>query len=150
MLLLYLEKNTRRFAYVSRDDIKKNSQDIDMYKVFIPEAGGSGTDPYVLGKPVVCDKNSVCSQTFLYAAFDTKKEAENFVTYIRTKFFRILVSACKISQHAPSKAYRFVPLQNFSEDWSDTKLYQKYGLSPEEIEYIESTIKPMGKETTED
>lgn len=142
-LVLYLDKNTRKFAYVNRKDIKKNLQDIDKYKVFIPESGGSGTDAYVLGKPVFCKKNSVCSQTFLYAAFNTESEAKNFLTYAQTKFFRALVAACKISQHAPSKAYRFVPLQDFSQEWSDEKLYIRYALTSEEIEFIESTIKPM-------
>ena len=62
---------------------------------------------------------------------------------MKTKFFRILVSACKISQHAPSKAYRFVPIQDFSKPWTDEELYKKYNLSQEEIDFIESMIKPM-------
>ena len=113
------------------------------HKVFVPEAGGSGTDPYVIGKPEYCEPNSVCSQTFLYAAFDNADEAKNFICYMKTKFFRILVSACKISQHAPSKTYRFVPLENFKQTWTDTELYAKYNLNEEEIAFIEATIKPM-------
>lgn len=141
--LLYLEKMERKIAYIDGSKITKNAADIDRDKVFVPEAGGSGTDPYVLGKPEYCSKNSVCSQTFLYAAFDSKSEAENFITYMKTKFFRILVSACKISQHAPSKAYRFVPMQDFSKPWTDAELYEKYGLTQDEIDFIEATIKPM-------
>jgi len=141
--LFYLDKQDRKYAYVEGDRIVKNTLDIMKHKVFVPEAGGSGTDPYVIGKPEYCEPNSVCSQTFLYAAFDNADEAKNFICYMKTKFFRILVSACKISQHAPSKTYRFVPLENLKKAWTDTELYAKYNLSEEEIAFIEATIKPM-------
>lgn len=141
--LLYLDKAGRKIAYIDGNLITKNASDIEKHKVFVPEAGGSGADPNVLGKPEYGSPNSVSSQTFLYAAFESQTEAENFITYMKTKFFRILVSACKISQHAPSKAYRFVPLQDFSKPWTDAELYAKYGLTEEEINFIEATIKPM-------
>lgn len=141
--LLYLDRMERRIAYIDGNKILKNTADIHKDKVFIPEAGGSGMDPYVLGKPEYGEPNSVCSQTFLYASFNSKVEAENFISYLKTKFFRVLVSACKISQHAPSKAYRFVPLQDFGKQWTDDELYSKYNLIPEEITFIESKIRAM-------
>lgn len=142
-LLYYLEDMERRIAYVKKESITKNAHDIDKYKVLIPEAGGSGNDPMVLGRPICAPKNSVSSQTFLYIPFETEKEAQNFISYLRTKLFRMLISACKISQHAPSKTYRFVPIQDFSKPWTDVELYKKYGLTDEEIAFIEATIKPM-------
>ena len=141
--LLYLEKMSRTIAYVSRDSIKKNTADIEKFKVFIPEAAGSGTDPYVVGKPELGPANSVCSQTFLYVPFETEDEAKNFITYLNTRFFRVLVSACKISQHTPSKTYRFVPMQDFSKPWTDAELYEMYQLTADEIAFIEKTIQPM-------
>lgn len=141
--LLYLDKAERKIAYIDGSKITKNAADIEKDKVFVPKAGGSGTDPNVLGKPEYGTPNSICSQTFLYAPFESREEAENFITYMKTRFFRILVSACKISQDAPSKAYRFVPMQDFSKPWTDAELYEKYGLSDEEIAFIEATIKPM-------
>ncbi len=137
------DKLKRIVAYVRRSDIKKNSQDIDAYKVYVPAAGGSGNDPNVLSSPIVAPKCSVCSQTFIYAKFETKREAENFAGYLKTRFFRILVSARKIDQHAPSKVYSFVPMQDFSEPWTDEKLYAKYGIAKSEQKFIESLIKPM-------
>lgn len=142
-MLYYLDKMTRKIAYLDRNCITKNVDDIDRYKVFIPEAGGSGNDPYVIGRPECAPPNSVCSQTFLYAAFKSNAEAENFITYLKTKLFRVLVSACKISQHTPSKNYRFVPLQDFSKPWTDAELYAKYGLSEKEVAFVETMIKPM-------
>lgn len=139
----YIDDKIRSIAYINRKEITKNAQDIDKYKVFVPKAAGSGNDPYVLGKPEIADKGAVCSQTYMYVAFDTKDEALNFVTYLKTKFFRVLVSASKVSQDAPPRTYRFVPLQDFSKSWADEELYQKYKLTQGEIDFIENMIKPL-------
>lgn len=153
---LYLIKRTGRCKeFVSIKEIKKNVQDIMRPKVLIPEAYGAGeTFPHqILGQPILASAKSVCSQSYLYAAFDTDIEAKSFYRYLRTKFLRALVSSSKISQHAMNKVYRFVPTQDFTEnsdiDWSksieeiDAQLYAKYGLNDKEIEFIESMIKPM-------
>ena len=99
---------------------------------------------------ILCE---VCSQSYLYAPFNSKIEAINFVKYLKTKFFRSLVLAIKITQSASNKVYKFVPMQDYINDsdidWSrdiseiDKQLYLKYGLSEDEINYIESMIKPM-------
>ena len=143
--LFYLDKAVRKTAYIRKSDITKNVQDIDKYKVFIPAAYGAGEDfPHqIVGQPEYGGKNSICSQTYLYAAFRSENEARNFITYLKTKFFRVLVLACRIEQHLPNKTYRFVPLQDFSKPWSDAELYAKYNLTDEEIAFIESMIKPM-------
>jgi len=65
------------------------------------------------------------------------------VSYIRTKFFRFMVLLHKSTQDASSKVYKFVPIQDFSEPWTGEKLYKKYGLTAEEIAFIESMIRPM-------
>ena len=153
VLLFHIENQKRRVEYAAIADLHKNVQDIDRPKVFIPGAGGGGNDPYVLGKPEVAPAHSVCSQSYLYAAFDTDEEAEAFCKYIKTRFLRILVSAMKITQSAPQRVYKFVPLQDFTShsdiDWSksipeiDQQLYRKYNLSPDETAFIEKMIKPM-------
>lgn len=153
VLLYHIENQKRKIEYVAIADIHKNVQDVDVPKVFIPGAGGAGNDPYVLGKPEIAPTHSVCSQSYLYASFETDYEANNFCKYITTKFLRILVSAMKITQSAPQRVYRFVPLQDFTGksdiDWSksvaeiDQQLYAKYHLTEEEISFIESMIKPM-------
>ena len=151
--MYYIENLVRKNAYLSRDKITKNKNDIDKPKVFVPEVGGSGKDQQVLGIPLYASAPSVCSQSYLYTAFDTEEEALNFLKYLKSKFLRILVSARKITQHATSRVYCFVPAQNFTNksdiDWSkpiseiDAQLYKKYGLSDEEIRFIESMIKTM-------
>ena len=151
--LFYIEKLHRKVGYCSREQIKKNAGDIPYDKVFVPCSGGSGNDKMVLGVPELAPKNSVCSQSYLYAKFNSTKEGANFMSYIKTKFFRMLVSAIKITQACPKKVYRFVPLQDFTSksdiDWGksvaeiDRQLYAKYKLSEEETAFIESMIKPM-------
>ena len=143
VIVYYLEKNKRKTAYVSNKEIRKNSQDIDKNKVFLPKASGSGNDPYVIGEPIIARKHSVCSQTFIYAAFINNEEAANFVTYIKTKFVRILIASIKLTQDCLSGVFRFVPLQDFSKPWTDAELYLKYNLTIDEIAFIESMIKPM-------
>lgn len=141
--LVYIDHLIRKTEYVREKDITKNVVDIHRPKVFIPKAGGTGNDSKILGNPTIGKSGSVCSQTFLYAKFDTEQEAKNFITYLKTKFLRVLVSAIKNTQDAMNGVYHFVPMQDFSEPWTDEKLYAKYGITPEEQAYIESLIKPM-------
>ena len=84
-----------------------------------------------------------CTETFLrIGPFDDKYTAENVKTYMETKFFRALVGARK-NKNMTQSTYSFVPMQDFSKPWTDEELYKKYGLTQEEIDFIESMIKPM-------
>jgi len=86
----------------------------------------------------------ICTETYLViGAYDTKINAENLVTYMKTKFFRFLVSQFMFSHHITRNTYRLVPIQDFSKPWTDEELYAKYGLTDEEIAFIESMIRPM-------
>ena len=73
----------------------------------------------------------------------TEEQANNVICYIKTKFFRFLVSTKTSTQDMPPKAYEFVPLQDFSKKWTDPLLYKKYGLSQQEIQVIENSIPTM-------
>ena len=87
---------------------------------------------------------SACTETYLVAgAFDAKSQAENLQKYLSTKFVRFLVSQIAVSQHITRGCFAFVPVQDFSKPWTDAELYAKYGLTDEEIAFIESMIRPM-------
>lgn len=133
------------YGYVSKDDITLNTEFIDKYKVFIPPLG-SGSDSFphpILGKPFIGEPESVCSETYIIAgAYRTKEEAENLISYINTKLLRFLVLLHKPSQHATSKVYSFVPTQDFSHPWSDSILFEKYGITQEESNFIDTLIRP--------
>lgn len=137
---LYIKNKVREIEFVRRKDIHKNEQAIDRVKVFVPGAAGTGQDSMILGKPWLATSPSVCSQTFIYADFDTIEQAKNFISYYTTKFFRALVSAVKITQSAANDVYQFVPALNFNESWNDEKLYKLFDIGEEEQIYINNLI----------
>ena len=137
------------YAWIKYADLIKAFETVNLHKVYIPKAGGSGADPMVLGKPFYGEPGSICSQTYICIGFDpikhnyTKEQCYNIISYIKTKLFRYLVSIKKRTQDAFSQVYEFVPLQDFTRPWTDADLYAKYKLTDEEIQFIESMIKPM-------
>ncbi len=134
------------YGWIKESDIPKGHNALPLHKVFIPKAGGSGTDQMILGKPFYGEPFSVCSYTYICIGYNqqyTKEECSNIISYINTRFFRYLVSIKKKTQDASRDVYQFVPLQDFSKPWTDEELYKKYGLTEEEIQFIESMIRPM-------
>ena len=133
-------------GYISIDQIPRNADLVSNYKVLIPRAG-SGSDSFphsILGRPFVVDPQSACTETYMIAgAYKDKHKAINLANYISTRFFRFLVLLIKNTQDATSRVYSFVPLQDFDEPWTDEKLYKKYGVTQEEIEFIESMVRLM-------
>lgn len=133
-------------TYIPKDEVIANANWLNKYKVYISAAYGEriATSYWVTGKPFLGEPNTCCSETYLVIGpFSTKKESENVMSYIRTRFFRFLVLLQKNTQHAPQKVYSFVPIQNFDYPWTDEKLYKKYGLTKKEIEFIQSMVRPM-------
>ena len=99
-------------------------------------------------KPFIGEKGSCCSETYLVVGtFPSETIAVNCISYMTTRFFRFLVLLKKNTQNAAKGVYQFVPIQDFSESWTDEKLYKKYGLTQEEIAFIESMIRPMELES---
>lgn len=144
-------------GYIALSTVKNNSEWINRWKVFMPYANNIGTElnddnlNAFVGQP-----NSVATETFLVVGADLsldENSAQALVQYLKTRFARFMHSLSKASQHATSKTYRFVPLQDFTVqsdiDWNksideiDQQLYAKYGLSEEEIAFIEGAIKEM-------
>ncbi len=134
-------------GYVERSNIPSHTEWIDKWKVFMPYANNIGTELNDDNQNTfVVAPKSICTETFLIAGMDMdldEASATNLSNYLRTRFARFLLSMAKISQHGTSKTYRFVPTQDFSRAWTDEDLYAKYGLTEEEIAFIESMIKPM-------
>lgn len=149
-----------KIRYISPSEVKKNSTLRSMFKVFISKANGAaglltdGKPNAIIGKSFVAEPNDVCTDSLIVlGGFPRKTEAENLSRYLSTRFLRFMVGILKVSHNLYQNVYRFVPLQDFTEqsdiDWSrsieeiDQQLYAKYGLSEEEIAFIESKIKPM-------
>ena len=147
----------KQVGYLERDEISKNTEWIDRFKVYTPRANNIGTElnddnlNSFVGNP-----NTICTESYLVIGVDlnlNEQSAKNLMKYLTTKFARFQHSLGKASQDATSKTFRFVPVQNFTSesdiDWSkstqeiDKQLYDKYKLTQEEIDFIESMIKPM-------
>jgi hypothetical protein len=140
-------------GWVKLSQVQKGHASIPVHKVLIPNSYGTAGDPFVIGTPFYGEPNSVCSFTYICVGYDperhnfSKEQCLNIITYMKTRFFRYLVSIKKKTQHNPRDVFQFVPLQDWSRPWSDSDLYRKYGISKEEITYIESIIKPMAQDT---
>lgn len=148
------ENNNRVMKWVDKSFVQSHPN-LNKFKVLIPASNGSGAIGEVLSTPLIGEPLIGYTQTFIsFGAFDNKEEAENLLKYVKTKFMRVMLGTMKVTQHNQSKeVWKNVPMQNFTStsdiDWSqsiaevDQQLYKKYGLSEEEIQFIESKVKEM-------
>ena len=151
------EKNIRLYtsdgiSYISKEEVTALQEHIDKFKVILSRAdSGHPIEEISEGKlaNVICQgkvliPQEVCTETWLsIGAFDTQLEAENLLKYLNTRFVRFLLLQALTSIMVTSTMFQFVPLQDFTKSWTDKELYAKYGLTEEEIAFIESMIKPM-------
>jgi len=149
-IMMYVSGNEKEFkgtiTYAPIDMMTKGHEMVPWHKIYIGEAG-SGSDSFphsILSKPFYGEPGTICNQSYLVIGpFKDKSEAENVISYIKTKFFRFMVLQKKNAQHAMRGVYQFVPVQDFSHPWTDKMLYEKYGITEEEIAFIDSMIRPM-------
>ncbi len=139
-------KNADRKVYVAPIHVTKNLEWKDRIKVLVSKASPGGDEyPHsVISKPVLAEKNSVCTETYLIVDFvDSEIEGNNLISYMQTRFFRFMMSLIKNTQNISKGVFAFVPVQDWSKSWTDEELYAKYGITGEEIKFIESMIRPM-------
>ena len=148
-----LIKNVRYTKYIDKKYIEKVPF-IEKYKVVTPASGGNGSFGETLSNPVVMNPGDGFTQSFIgIGIFDEEEPAQNLYKYIKTKFSRALLGVLNVTQHAHKEVWKTIPLQDFTAasdiDWSksvhevDLQLYRKYGLSSEEIDFIETNVKEM-------
>ena len=147
---LYL-KSSSGMGKITRQRVTAGYDLIPKWKVIVSKvsfehAGVPGKDGMmrVLSVIQILPPDTVCTETYLVAgAFDDEKRASNLESYLKTKFVRFLIMQMLASMNMSKASYNFVPVQDFSKPWTDEELYAKYGLTDEEINFIESMIKPM-------
>ena len=143
VLFYYNGWRKKGIGYIAPNQVKKNPEWINGYKLLIPKAWGKGSGEDKLN-PMICTNPACCTETYLIIGpFGSKSKVDNVYSYTQTKFFHFMVSLIKLTQNAMKKVYSFVPLQDFSHPWTDEQLYRKYDLSSDEIAFIESMIRPM-------
>lgn len=148
-----LLRGSRVYRWFRKDYVNK-VDNLYKYKVFVPKANGSGALGEVLSTPVIGQPVIGHTETFIsIGCFETESEANACMKYVKSKFARVLLGVLKITQDNPPEKWKYVPLQDFTPssdiDWTksisdiDKQLYKKYGLSQEEIDFIETHVKEM-------
>lgn len=143
-----LSKKKRTYRYIRKDYIS-NKTNLMGWKVFVPKANGSGSLGETLSTPMIGN-----TQTFISIGnFESDTEALNTMKYIKTKFARVMLGILKVTQDNTASSWKLVPLQDFTSnsdiDWTksiseiDQQLYKKYGLSDDEINFIETKVQSM-------
>ena len=138
-------------SYIDKKQISINKDLVNKWKVVMSKtssehAGQSDKDgkKKIVSRVEVLAPNFICTESYLLlSVFDTEHDAINLKNYVKTRFFRFLLSSVLLTQNIAKDKFCFVPIQDFSKSWTDEVLYTKYGLTPDEIAFIESTIKPM-------
>lgn len=138
-------------TYVARSDVHRSNDLIDKYKVIISKATcehagvPDKTGRYrVISTNKILEPNQVCTQSYLVAGFfDSRDEADNYLKYLKTSFVRFLLLQALTSQDISKDKFLWVPIQDFSKEWTDKELYSKYDLTQKEIDFINSMIREM-------
>jgi site-specific DNA-methyltransferase (adenine-specific) len=137
-----------RVSWVSEIEIPVNTGWIDKWKVMIPRAS-DGNENYPLpiwdqAGPFVAAPGEACTETYLVASLArTKKEAEFIAAYMRTRFFRFMVSLRKGTQDNKASLFTFVPEIPLDKMWTDEELFDRYGINLSEIEFIQSIVREV-------
>lgn len=137
-------KQKRCCRYISKSYPLPKKDGIEKFKLFMSRNQGEGVLGETLSIPIFAKPNEICTETFVaIGGFNNEEEMNNCWSYMKTKFFRTMLGMKKNDQGCGQSVYQFVPLQDFSQPWTDEMLYKKYGLTDEEIAFIESMIRPM-------
>ena len=140
-----------------REDITVGVEMIDKWKVISSRsghehAGNPGPDGTrrVLSKTVILPPGTICTETYLViGSYSTEDEARNLLAYMKTRFFRFLMSLFMYSHGITKDTFAFIPILDMTNRWTDEKLYKRYGLTKDEIVFIELKIRSMGDEENE-
>lgn len=145
-ILVYQNGGT---GYITRSSVSTGTELIDKWKIYVgraaPGTGNRDTYPHrIISTPFVGEPGSICSETYLcIGPFDSRAEAESALSYLSCRLTRLLILLHKPSQDTTRKVYTFVPTQEWTKRWTDQDLYAKYGISTNEIEFIEKVVRPM-------
>jgi site-specific DNA-methyltransferase (adenine-specific) len=145
---LYTKKSKRGYEYISEDQITKNIEDLDKWKLVtsrstsVPEEDNGQV--LRMSQTFIVEPQAVVTESYIVICVSENKViVENCYSYLKTKFFRLLCQITIVSPDVSQRTFTLVPLQDFSKPWTDEELYKKYNLTEEEIAFIESMIRPM-------
>ena len=136
-------------GYIPRAQVSREVAAFDAWKVYIgraaPGTGNKDTYPHkIISTPFLGEPGSISSWTYMYIGpFGSKSEAESVLSYLSCRLTRFLILLHKPSADTTRRVYTFVPTQTWDREWTDGELYERYGLSANEIAFIERFVRPM-------
>ena len=148
---VYNKKTKGGYDFVCRERITVNRDLIDKWKLVtsrstsVPEEDNGQV--LRLSQTFLVEPKAIVTESYVViGVFETKEEAENYYSYLKTKFFRFLCQPTIVSPDVSKRTFVFVPAIPKDRQWNDPDLYSRYSLSDNEIDYIENLIKPAGEE----
>lgn len=136
-------------GFMPRGSVPTGEHLIDSWKVYVgraaPGTGNKDTYPHrVISTPFIGEPSTISSETYLcIGPLHSRAEAEGVLSYLTCRLTRLLILLHKPSQDTTRKVYTFVPTQEWNQVWTDEDLYEKYGISEDEIAFIEKLVRPM-------
>lgn len=152
-LLVYQNGGT---GYTPRTSVVAGERLVDKWKIYVgfaaPGTGNKDTYPHkIISTPFVGAPGTISSETYLcIGPFKSKRQAESALSYLSCRLTRLLILLHKPSQNTTRKVYTFVPTQTWDRTWTDDELYAKYGISDDEIAFIEQVVRPMDLSASDD
>jgi len=143
-------------AYTPKQSIETGVDLIDCWKVYVgraaPGTGNRDTYPHrIISTPFLGEPGTISSETYLcIGPLNSRTEAESVLSYLSCRLTRLLILLHKPAQDTTRKVYTFVPTQDWTQTWTNADLYDKYGITDEEIAFIESVVRPMDVSTASD
>ena len=134
-------------GYIQEKDVVSKKELLNKIKVLVSKASpGDDTYPHkIISEPIIALPKSCCTETYLIIdILENENQAKNLIKYMKTNFFRFMMSLVKNTQNISKGVFIFVPKLNLEEEWDDEKLNKKYLLTKEEIHFISTIVKPMG------
>jgi hypothetical protein len=143
-------------GYVAKEEVSNGKDLINSWKLFVgfaaPGTGNKDTYPHkVISTPFIAQPGSISTETYLaIGPFGSEQEAASALSYLSCRLSRFLIQLHKASQNTTRKVYNFVPVQKWTKQWTDEDLYAKYGITEDEVQFIEKIVRPMNSADTDD
>lgn len=133
----------RKINYINKQNIKRNLDLIDLYKVIV--SGNHGFSSRQISFPkhqiFILKPGQISTETYnVMKCFENEKDALLFQKYLQTDFARYLLKLRKVTQSTGRFYWLFVPAIDTQIEWTDALLAQHFNLSDEEQLHIKNSV----------
>lgn len=132
--------NTFKYPFIDHHSYKpirwSNTLDPDASKrkVLVPYVGKY--------QCIIDDTGELGARESVSILFLNDNEKGKFANgFFTSKLINFIMNTNQWTQYQLSQILNFIPVEDFSQDWNDSKIYQHFGLTQEEIDYVEANVK---------